>query len=260
MSVKPVGSPQTPNPIRRYDWTNADIVALGAALTGDISPVPFLLPAKTFVRNAYAIEKTQAAGGVKAQGTITMSGIAVAAETFVIGAQTFTWRAARTVAGEVIIGADAAAACTNIIAAVTLDLATVVASQGGGTTVIITAAAVGVAGNALTFTEASTNMAVDGAGTLGTTTAGEDLATLTLAVGRTGAAYIDYIKASSIMAAANTVYGATSGDRGTNLTGYDLPNIGATAQIKVHLIATGTNLANVTGSSGTIYLETEMLP
>lgn len=113
--------------------------------------------------------------GTAAQGTITMSGIAVADETFVIGSQTFTWKASRSVAGEVTIGASAAAACTNIITAVNADITNVVASQGASTTVLITAASGGTAGNAIVFTEASTNMAVDGSGTLGATNSGGQL-------------------------------------------------------------------------------------
>lgn len=249
-----------------YTWTNADVVALGAALTGDKTIVT--LPAKTVVKNAYVIETGQAAGGIAAIGTITLTGLPTAAQAVVVGTQTFTWQAAARAAGgagvgQVQIGADAAAACTHLIAAINLDLATVVASQGAGTTVRVTAAAVGTAGNAITFSENSDNLTMTGSATLGgvgATQIGESLATLTIAVGRTAATYLDYIKVSSIMAAANTVYGAASGDRGTNLMGYDLPNIGATVAVKAHFIATGTNLANVTGSSGTIYIEWETLP
>lgn len=118
-------------------------------------------------------EKTPV-NAVASQGTITMSGIAVADETFVVGAQTFTWKASRTVAGEVTIGASAAAAVTNIVTAITADLATVTAVDGAGDTVVVTAATKGVAGDLIVFTENSTNMAVDGTGTLGATTAGVD--------------------------------------------------------------------------------------
>lgn len=111
---------------------------------------------------------------VASQGTITMSGIAVADETFVVGAQTFTWKAARGVTGEVTIGADAPAAVINIVTAITADLTTVTAVDGAGDTVVITAATKGVVGNSIVLTEASTNMAADGTGTLGATTAGVD--------------------------------------------------------------------------------------
>ena len=111
---------------------------------------------------------------VAAQGTITMSGVATADETFVIDTQTFTWKSSRTGTGEVTIGASAAEAVTNIVAAVTADLATVTAVDGAGDTVVITAATAGSAGNSIVFTEASTNTAVDGTGTLGGTIAGAD--------------------------------------------------------------------------------------
>ena len=114
------------------------------------------------------------ASTVAAQGTITMAGIAVANETFVIDSQTFTWKAARAVAGEVTIGATAAEAVTNIVTAVTADLATVTAVDGAGDTVVVTAVTGGTVGNNIVFTEASTNMTVDGTGTLGATTTGAD--------------------------------------------------------------------------------------
>lgn len=112
--------------------------------------------------------------GVAAVGTITMAGVAVADETFVIDDQTFTWKASRSGTGEVTIGADAAAAVTNIVTAVTADLVTVIATDGTGDTVVVTAATGGTAGNSIIFTENSTNMTVDGSGTLGTTTSGID--------------------------------------------------------------------------------------
>lgn len=84
--------------------------------------------------------------------------------------------------------------------------------------------------------------------------------TLTVACGRTGAGYIDYIVASDAQAAANTVYGDTAAERGTNLTGYDLPSYTGTTDVKCHFISTGGDLAAVTGSSGTVILETTKLP
>lgn len=108
---------------------------------------------------------------VAAQGTISMGGIAEADETFVIDDQTFTWKASRSGEGEVAIGADAEESAENIVTAVTADLATVEAEQDGSD-VVITAAVAGTAGNAVVLTTASTNMTVDGDGTLGGTTEG----------------------------------------------------------------------------------------
>ena len=144
--ITPVASAYIRTATHRYDWTNAQVAALGAVLAGDLTVAT--LPAKTVVRNAYVVINT-AAGGVT---------------------------------------------------------------------------------------------------------------TLTVAVGRTGAAYIDYLVASDAKAAANTVYGDTSGERGTNLTGYDLPSVTATTAVKMHLISTGANLSAVTTSTGTVYLVTETLP
>ncbi len=85
-------------------------------------------------------------------------------------------------------------------------------------------------------------------------------ATLTGAVGRTSAAYIDYIVASDLKAVANTVYGDASGERGTNLTGYDLPSFTATTDVKMHFVATVANLDQTVGSTGSVYIETMTLP
>lgn len=116
---------------------------------------------------------------IAAQGTITMSGIAVADETFVIDTQTFIWKAARSTTGEVTIGASATEAAANIVTAVNTDLSSVVAEQvSPGTAVEITAASAGSPGNSIVFTESSTNMSIDGSGTLGGTTQGGNAASL----------------------------------------------------------------------------------
>lgn len=129
-----------------YTWTNAQVVALGAALTGDITVAT--LPAKTVVLNAYVV----------------------------------------------------------------------ITGQAAGTT------------------------------------------TLTVAVGRTSALFIDYIVASDAKAAVNTVYGDASAERGTNLVGYDLPSYTGTTTVTAHFIATGTNLNTVTGSTGRVVLQTALVP
>jgi hypothetical protein len=85
-------------------------------------------------------------------------------------------------------------------------------------------------------------------------------ATVTVAVGRVSAGYIDYIVASDAKAAANTIYGNASAERGTNLVGYDFASMTATMPILAHFISTGANLSTVTGSTGSVYLETVVLP
>lgn len=84
--------------------------------------------------------------------------------------------------------------------------------------------------------------------------------TLTVAVGRTSATYIDYIVASDAKAAANTVYGDASAERGTNLTGYDLPSWTGTTLVNAHFISTGANLSAVTGSTGQVCLLVAVMP
>lgn len=91
-------------------------------------------------------------------------------------------------------------------------------------------------------------------------TAAGTVTTLTVSCGRTGASYIDYIVASDAKAAANTVYGDTSAERGTNLTGYDLPSYTGTTAVNAHFISTGGNLNTVTTSTGTVFIEGYVLP
>ena len=83
--------------------------------------------------------------------------------------------------------------------------------------------------------------------------------TLTGAVGYTAAAYIDYINPSSLMAAAGTVYGGVAGDRGTALTGYDLPNYTGTKTLYMHLISTVNNLNTITTCTGHVVICTELI-
>jgi hypothetical protein len=165
-----------------------------------------LLPANSIIECVTGRVTTAITGGTKAVGTITMTGVAVADETFVIGAQTFTWKASRAGAGQVTIGANAAAAVTNIVAAVTADLATVTAADGAGDTVVVTAVTGGTAGNSLTFTEASTNMAMDGGGVLGGTTPGANVSSWTLADPTTAARF----------ASANTTLSTSGNSVGLN--------------------------------------------
>jgi hypothetical protein len=87
-----------------------------------------------------------------------------------------------------------------------------------------------------------------------------DTTTLTVSVGRTGAGYIDYIVASDAKVAANTVYGDAAVERGTNLTGYDLPSFTGTTTVYAQFNSTGANLSAVTSCTGHINIETELEP
>ena len=84
--------------------------------------------------------------------------------------------------------------------------------------------------------------------------------TLTGAVGRVSAGYIDYVVASNLKVAANTVYGDASAERGSNMTGYDIPSYTAATAVKLHLISTVEDLSAVTGSSGLVIITTKQLP
>lgn len=85
---------------------------------------------------------------------------------------------------------------------------------------------------------------------------------LTVSLGRTATAYIDYAVAKSAKAAVNTVYGQTIADVGTNLSAIlgDLPSLTATTDVNLQFVSAVENLSNVTGSSGDVILETELIP
>ena len=160
----------------------ADVAAGQVLVSGGIGAAPAYSPSPTLTSpiinssggGTIQIPEGTPVNAVAARGTITMSGIATAEQTFIVGTQTFTWKAAREAAGQVTVGVSASEAVTNIVTAITADLATVAAVDGDGDTVVITAATKGVSGNAIDFTEDSTNMAVDGTGHLGGTIAGVD--------------------------------------------------------------------------------------
>ncbi len=100
-------------------------------------------------------------------GIITMSGIAVTGQKFVVGSRTFTWKTLRVVAGEVTIGATASAAVTNIVTAITADLTEVTAVDYIGDTVLVTSVGTGSGANAIPFCNTnSSNMSFNGSGTL----------------------------------------------------------------------------------------------
>jgi len=87
--------------------------------------------------------------------------------------------------------------------------------------------------------------------------------TLTVAVGRVAAGYIDWVVASDAKAAANSVYGDAIGEIGTGLASLpqgDMPSFTATTAVKAHFISTVANLDQVTNSTGVVYLETMILP
>ena len=114
---------------------------------------------------------------IPAVGTITVAGLPTLGQTFHIGAQTFTWVASGSATGNVVLGIDGPACLANIVTSVTRDLATVTAVGATSTTITVTANTVGTVGNSYTFTSSSTNVTVDGTGTLGGTQVGRGTVT-----------------------------------------------------------------------------------
>ena len=151
-------------------------VLLGGAGVGVLdSPTPALMGQMVVATKDFAgghSDWTLTRLPVAAVGTITLTGVPTINQTFKIDTQTFIFLTARGLKGDVKLGATAAACCTNMIAAINADMPSVTASQGAGTTVVITVNQAGSVGNALVFTEACTNFAMDGSGVLGGTTAG----------------------------------------------------------------------------------------
>lgn len=130
---------------------------------------------------------TNSKGGIKlktpaqkAQGTVTMTGLPVADETMVVGTTTITARASGATTDEFNIGATVPSTLANLAAAINAgsEAANVTAWVDSTTTVIVEADTAGTAGNSIVLTEAMTNVAVDGTGTLGATNAGAAAATL----------------------------------------------------------------------------------
>lgn len=113
---------------------------------------------------------------IKAQGTITFSGVPIENDTITIGTDTYTWKYTAVNSLEVTIGADAAACVANLIDTINNDPwpPVVYAEPGTGTSVLLTALIPGSGGNSIVLTESCTNVTVDGTGTLGGTTAGAD--------------------------------------------------------------------------------------
>jgi hypothetical protein len=87
-----------------------------------------------------------------------------------------------------------------------------------------------------------------------------DTAGLSGSCGVLNTLYTDHILASNLQVAANTVYGDIAGERGSNATGFHMPSFTGTTAFIMHLISTTQNLSSVTGSTGSIYLETITLP
>lgn len=111
------------------------------------------------------IDLTESATGVAVSGAKLTGGLTEAEETLNIGEHEFTFVALRSQPGEITISADNNTQASNIAIAL-LDIVDDVTAEASTNTVVVTAVVAGTAGNALTFTESATGIAVDGSGTL----------------------------------------------------------------------------------------------
>lgn len=116
--------------------------------------------------------------GAQASGTITFTGAPVADETFVVGATTYTFKAAAGAANTIKIGANVTETAENVVAAInaaagagtlygtgTVTNASASASNAAGVVTVLARVA-GTAGNSIVLTESATNTTVSGSGTL----------------------------------------------------------------------------------------------
>lgn len=105
----------------------------------------------------------------KALGTLTMTGLPSAGETFVINATACTARASGATTNEFNIGADVTTTLDNIVSMILAgaETANVKCWKGSASTVLFEWKTAGVSGNAIIFTTALTNTSMTGTGLLG---------------------------------------------------------------------------------------------
>jgi hypothetical protein len=117
--------------------------------------------------------------GQHAQALVSFSGVPTADDTFVLGGQTYTWKAALTTLGndEILIGATDAICATSLIDAINgnadgvgvtsssflvlNDQASAALEDGETTSILITAHSSGVSGNDTPLSEVMDNFAID---------------------------------------------------------------------------------------------------
>jgi len=147
-------------------------------LTDDFSQITSVKLAGSLASTGYVVDvQKPAVTATKAQGTMTLTGLPTADDTFVLGTTTLTAKADGSGSVDHFThGAGAAACVTNLVTTLgeCTGHAAWTAEDGAGNTVLITAAEAGAAGDAIVFTEALDNTTIDGGGTLGGTRAGHD--------------------------------------------------------------------------------------
>lgn len=81
----------------------------------------------------------------------------------------------------------------------------------------------------------------------------------TVSVGRAGATYVDYIAAGALVEFDDVLLGDVSGERGANLTGYDLPSYTTTTAVLIRFTASGATLADI-NINGTVVIDYMVIP
>jgi hypothetical protein len=85
--------------------------------------------------------------------------------------------------------------------------------------------------------------------------------TLNVCLGRAGGGlFDDYLLQANVRVAAGTMYGGNAGERGTNMSGYDLPSMTGTTAVKLRFVSTGGQLNAVANSAGRVIIITQTLP
>jgi hypothetical protein len=256
-------------------WTNAEVVALGAVDDAELKIAT--LPAKTIVRNAYIVVDTRethltdltvALGrtGATYIDYIVASDADVSAEALgseLVTNGTFTGNATGWTLGagggepdwhyadnnvHHVSGTGTLTPSTPLVAVVGTQYKLQWTMSGYNALGTCTASFGGVSGTArssdATFTEYF-------------------LATATTTLAFTPSTNFDGVVDTVILKeVARTVYGDLVTERGTNLTGYDLPSYTTTTDVYLNFVTTdgGHDLTNALQSTGTVYLMTETLP
>lgn len=145
--------------------------------------------AETTVENLVAIMPgaSLSSDGVKAAGTVTLSGLPANNDIVTVNGVVFTFKTTSAPGPrDVLIGADASATAANLRAklSASVDPAVEAASYGGSAgTVAVTYRTDGVVGNAFTLAKTGTNIAVSGATLSGGTNATKKKVVVTTAIG-----------------------------------------------------------------------------
>jgi hypothetical protein len=258
-------------------WTNAEVVALGAVDDAELKIAT--LPAKTVVRNAYVVVDTREThltdltvalgrAGATYIDYIVASDADISAE--VLGDElvtngTFTGNATGWTLGggggtpdwyyntnKVSHAADSAEE------ALSQDI-TVTAGSQYKVQVTIS----GYTNGSLTvgFYEDPLDPAISGDGTFTYYVTAEISTSIPIAF-TPSVDFVGNVDDVTIKAVAKTVYGDLVTERGTNLTGYDLPSYTTTTDVYLNFVTTdgGHTLADALQSTGTVYLMVEILP